>query len=83
MRRMAAAKSPLPEAAGPPNSRAARAASRQARAARITALEGTQPTFRQSPPIRCLSIRATFAPRPAAAIAATRPAGPAPTTTRW
>jgi len=31
-------------------------------AERIRALEGTQPVFRQSPPIRCLSISVTFAP---------------------
>jgi len=54
----------------------------RARAARITPLEGTQPTLRQSPPMRCRSIRATFAPRPAAPAAQTRPAVPAPITTR-
>ena len=51
-------------------------------AARIRALDGTQPTFKQSPPMRCRSTSATFAPRPAAPAAATSPAVPAPTTTR-
>src|SRR5437879_11815644 len=49
---------------------------------RITHLEGTQPTLRQSPPSRYLSIRATRAPSPAAPAAVTRPAVPAPITTR-
>ena len=52
------------------------------RAARRTPFDGTQPTLRQSPPIRCRSTRATLAPRPAATAAVTSPAVPAPTTTR-
>lgn len=42
----------------------------------MSAFEGTHPTLRQSPPIRCFSTIATFAPRPAAPIAVTSPAGP-------
>ena len=53
----------------------------QAREARMIPFEGTQPTFRQSPPIRWRSIRATLAPSPAAPLAETRPAVPAPITT--
>ncbi len=53
-----------------------------ARPARITPLEGTQPTFRQSPPIRARSMIATFAPSPAEPTALTSPAVPAPITTR-
>ena len=49
---------------------------------RSSALDGTHPVFRQSPPSRARSTRATRAPRPAAPIAATRPAVPPPTTTR-
>ena len=54
-----------------------------ARAERIRAFEGTQPTLRQSPPSRCRSSNATRAPAPAAKLAAINPAVPAPTTTRW
>ena len=53
-------------------------ASAAARAQRISALDGTQPTFRQSPPIKSRSIRATLAPTPAAPAAVTSPAVPAP-----
>ena len=53
-----------------------------ARAARMMALDGTQPTLRQSPPRRCRSIKATFAPSPAAPAAVTSPAVPPPITTR-
>ncbi len=49
---------------------------------RMTHLDGTQPTMRQSPPSRCRSISATRAPSPAAPAAVTRPAVPAPITTR-
>ncbi|KAA6418548.1 MAG: hypothetical protein FRX49_11493 [Trebouxia sp. A1-2] len=49
---------------------------------RMRALEGTQPTLRQSPPIRCSSIIATLAPTPAAPAAVTNPPAPAPITTR-
>src|SRR3989449_4516750 len=59
----------------------ARRTSAHARAARMTPFDGTQPTLRQSPPIRCFSIRATFAPTAAAITAVTRPAVPAPITT--
>ncbi len=54
------------------------------RAERITHLEGTQPTFRQSPPMRFFSINATFkpSPNPAAPAAITSPAVPAPITTK-
>ena len=49
---------------------------------RIRHFDGTQPTFRQSPPIRWRSTRATLAPSPAAPAAVTSPAVPAPSTTR-
>jgi hypothetical protein len=48
----------------------------------MSALDGTHPTFRQSPPIRSRSISATRAPSVAAPTALTRPAVPAPMTTR-
>jgi hypothetical protein len=51
--------------------------------ARMRAFEGTQPTLRQSPPIRCRLTSATFAPKAAEAAATTRPPGPAPPTTTW
>ena len=51
-------------------------------AQRMRALEGTQPTLRQSPPIRCSSTIATLAPTPAAPAAVTNPPAPAPITTR-
>src|SRR5574341_1213961 len=63
-----------------PNSSACRT-SDQAREARMTPFDGTHPTFRQSPPIRCFSIRATLAPRAAETAAVTKPAVPAPITT--
>ena len=47
----------------------------------ISALEGTQPVFRQSPPISCFSTRVTFALTTAAISAATSPPDPAPMTT--
>ena len=82
MRSMAIPKSTrTPSGTWMPNSAASRTAAR-ARAAPISALEGTQPTFRQSPPMRCRSTKATFAPKPAAPAALTRPAVPAPMTTR-
>ena len=49
---------------------------------RIKHFDGTQPTFRQSPPISARSTIATRAPRPAAPAAVTSPAVPAPNTTR-
>src|SRR5712692_3075250 len=64
-----------------PNAAASRTCA-QAREARIRAFEGTHPTLRQSPPSRCFSTRATRAPSPAAPAAVTRPAVPAPITTR-
>jgi hypothetical protein len=64
-----------------PNSPASRTAA-TARAARMMALDGTQPTLRQSPPMKCFSMSATFAPSPAAPMAVTNPAVPAPMTTR-
>ena len=48
------------------------------RAHASNALLGTQPVHRHSPPIRCFSISATRAPRPAAPAAVTRPAAPPP-----
>src|SRR5437660_8326746 len=64
-----------------PNAAASRTCA-QAREARMRAFEGTHPTLRQSPPSRCFSTRATRAPNPAAPEAVTRPAVPAPITTR-
>src|SRR5882724_1209850 len=83
MRSMAVAKSPGPAAIGPPKRSALWRASLHERAARITPLEGTQPTLRQSPPIRCRSTIADRAPSPAAPAAETSPAVPAPIATRW
>ena len=51
------------------------------RAVLISALEGTQPVFRQSPPISCFSTSVTFAFTTAAIRAATSPPEPAPITT--
>ena len=84
MRAMAVAKLRL----GVGNRRAAEALGRFAgllpgAGARMIPFDGTQPTFRQSPPIRWRSISATLAPSPAAPLADTRPAVPAPITTRW
>jgi hypothetical protein len=76
-------KSPSPAISGPPNRSAASSAARHARAARIMALDGTQPTLRQSPPSSFRSTKATLAPSAAAIAAVTRPAVPPPTTTRW
>ena len=47
----------------------------------MTLFDGTQPTFRQSPPRRLRSTSATFAPSPAAPAALTKPAVPPPMTT--
>ena len=52
------------------------------RADRIRALLGTQPVFRQSPPILFFSINVTLALTVAAISAATKPPDPAPMTTR-
>src|SRR6185436_712909 len=49
-------------------------------AAAISALDGTQPKFRQSPPMRSRSTRTTERPSCAAPAATTRPAEPPPTT---
>ena len=57
-------------------------ASATAREERMSALEGTHPTLRQSPPKRCFSIRAQRAPRPVAPAAETSPAVPPPMATR-
>ena len=57
-------------------------ASLASRPARISAFDGTQPMFRQSPPSRSRSTSATVAPSPAATAAATSPPVPAPSTTR-
>ena len=51
-------------------------------AAAISALEGTQPWLRQSPPISPASIRVTLAPICAAPEATDSPAAPAPMTIR-
>jgi len=51
-------------------------------AERISALLGTQPKFRQSPPILWPSISVTLALTAAAMWAETRPPAPAPMTTR-
>ena len=63
---------------GRPNS-PARLASAQTAAERISALEGTQPKCRQSPPSReRFSISTAFAPNCAAPAATVRPAAPPP-----
>jgi hypothetical protein len=51
-------------------------------AERISALEGTQPVFKQSPPILCLSISTTLALTVAAIYEETSPAEPAPITAK-
>ena len=50
-------------------------------AERISAFDGTQPVFKQSPPILCFSISVTLAFTAAAMYEVTRPAEPAPMTT--
>ncbi|MNG39198.1 hypothetical protein D3C84_1271720 [compost metagenome] len=60
MRAITAAKSAR-EWLGVKPSSAARRCSAAKRAARISALEGTQPVLRQSPPMLCCSISATLA----------------------
>ena len=47
-----------------------------------SALDGTQPVHRQSPPTRCPSTAATLMPSFGANSAATMPADPIPTMTR-
>mmetsp|Transcript_74469 Transcript_74469/g.241797 ORF Transcript_74469/g.241797 Transcript_74469/m.241797 type:complete len:331 (-) Transcript_74469:210-1202(-) len=84
MRSMTLAKSASASSRGrltPPN-KSACARSAAARAQRSRAFEGTQPTLRQSPPARCSSMSALFAPRRADCLAATRPPAPAPMATR-
>ncbi len=51
-------------------------------ALRSSALDGMQPTLRQTPPQYCFSTTATLLPSWAARMAATYPPGPAPRTTR-
>ena len=51
-------------------------------AERISAFDGTQPVFRQSPPILCFSTSVTLALIAEAIYAVTSPALPAPITTR-
>mmetsp|Transcript_115447 Transcript_115447/g.337647 ORF Transcript_115447/g.337647 Transcript_115447/m.337647 type:complete len:429 (+) Transcript_115447:239-1525(+) len=62
--------------------RSDRRISAAARAQRRSAFEGTQPTFKQSPPAKCCSMRQLLAPRRADCLAETRPPAPAPTATR-
>jgi hypothetical protein len=81
MRAMTAGKSTWTLGTRIPN-RAASRAEAATRAAPIKAFDGTQPKLRQSPPSRCFSTNATFAPNPAAPMADTNPAVPPPTTTR-
>src|SRR3546814_7854097 len=50
--------------------------------ARMSVLDGTQPTLTQVPPMVPWPISATLAPSSAAAMAAENPADPAPTTAR-
>ena len=45
----------------------------------LTAFDGTHPTLRQSPPIRCRSTSATFAPSPTRKEGCSRPPAPART----
>ena len=81
MRAITAAKSTSTPETRTPNGAPSRATA-AARAAAMIAFDGTQPTFRQSPPRRWRSTSATRAPRPAAPAAETRPAVPPPMTTR-
>ncbi|KFB65953.1 MAG: hypothetical protein CAPSK01_004792 [Candidatus Accumulibacter vicinus] len=59
-RSITSAKSKLAFAEAMPNSRA-RAMCDSSLAERISAFDGTQPVLRQSPPMRCFSIRVTLA----------------------
>ena len=65
-----------------PGNRPEAAAPCTASAARIIALDGTQPTFTQVPPIVPWPTSATRKPASAAVIEAENPAEPAPTTIR-
>ena len=76
-----ASKSTDTESTWTPREAAARA-SPAACAAASSALLGTQPVHRQSPPVRSRSTRRVVAPNPAAVWAATRPAVPPPTIRR-
>src|SRR5690242_11732453 len=78
---MTSEKSNSAAAARRPNSRARRTWSSSLAERRI-ALLGTQPVFRQSPPIWCFSISVTLAFTAAAMYAVTRPALPPPITIR-
>src|SRR5688572_14007788 len=78
---MTSAKSNSAAAARSPNSRARRTWSSSLAERRI-ALLGTQPVFRQSPPISAFSISVTLALTAAAMYAVTRPAEPPPITIR-
>ena len=82
MRSITAAKSTRAPAGTSTPKRGASRTAAHARAERISAFDGTQPTLRQSPPIRWRSTSATRAPSPAAPAAVTSPAVPAPITTR-
>ena len=79
-RSITSAKSNSAAALWNPNS-LARAMYESILAERSSDLLGTQPVFRQSPPMRWRSISVTFAFTVAAMRAATKPPEPAPTTT--
>jgi hypothetical protein len=79
---MTSAKSNATSAVCTPNSRERFACDRNF-AVRSSAFDGTQPVFRQSPPMRCFSTSVTFAFTAAAMYDATSPAEPAPITTRF
>jgi hypothetical protein len=84
-RRIRAITAPKSSETGPPistPSSALRRTSLRARAERRSALDGTQPTLRQSPPAKCFSTSADLAPRRAACLAEMRPPAPAPIATR-
>mmetsp|Transcript_7753 Transcript_7753/g.25782 ORF Transcript_7753/g.25782 Transcript_7753/m.25782 type:complete len:205 (-) Transcript_7753:63-677(-) len=72
----------VPSAATRNPSASAALASRAARAQWSSALDGTQPTLRQSPPARWPEMSAERASRRAACLADTSPPAPAPMTTR-
>ena len=71
----------MPPSAWMPNASASPVSRWASSALRSSALDGMQPTFRQTPPQYRSSMIAVRRPSCAARIAATYPPGPAPTTT--
>jgi hypothetical protein len=75
-----------PKSARPPSTSMPKSAARRSvcstEAERMSALEGTQPVHRHSPPSLCCSTSAVRAPIPADTAEATSPAVPPPITAR-